>query len=63
MVLEIECKKLAVLPNFLEAMGHNIATEGDIANTAWSLYFCIVSPSSLVLNQSPRLYFWLQKVR
>ena len=28
--------KLAVLPNFLEIMGHNIAMEGDMAKTASS---------------------------
>ena len=68
MVLEIESfelEKLTVLPNFLETMGRNVAMEGDIAKTAlkspFAQYFCVISLSSLLVNQSPRLYFWLQK--
>ena len=33
-------KKPAVLPFSLETMGHNIATEGDIAKTAFESPIC-----------------------
>ena len=68
MVFEIESferEKITVLPNFLETTGRNVATEGDIAKTASSrpshCIFCVVSQSSLLVNQYPQLYFWLQK--
>ena len=32
-----------------------------LLRVALSMVFCVVSPSLLVVNQSPQLYFWLQK--
>ena len=64
MVLKIEWEKITVLLNFLETTGRNVAMECDIAKllrVALRTVFCVVSPSSLVVNRSPRLYFWLQK--
>ena len=37
------------------------AISQKLLRVALRTVFCVVSPSSLVVNRSPRLYFWLQK--